>query len=258
MIFGLISQTFMSIVSRDSQAELDAEAKAPAISVAVGAVRDPLTLISEQRNMMSMPAIVALSNDPNTQPLHRLLEIFAEGKLEDYKNFEASNSAVFSQYNLSKEDCIRNIRLLSLCSLAAEHEEVPYSVIASTLQVADEAVEKWVIEAVSSWLISAKMDQLQKVVMVEQCVVRKFGIDQWKTLQSKLHAWKKNVKAELRAKCNNPECKISFIQVVLTRYWLHLQRRIGRALPFVVNDANCERIIFCWCRINPNPIIYDG
>jgi translation initiation factor 3 subunit M len=41
------------------------------------------------------------------------------------------------------------------------------------------------------------MDQLQKVVMVERCVVRKFGTEQWKALQSRLHSWKKNVKSVL-------------------------------------------------------------
>jgi len=132
-----------------------------------------------------------------TKPLLTLLEIFAKGKLEDYKTFDATHGSIVSQYGLSKEECIRHMRLLSLCSLAAEHEEIPYSAIASTLQVEADEVEKWVIDAVSSGLISAKMDQLQHVVMVERCVVRKFGIEQWKTLQSKLNAWKKNVKEVL-------------------------------------------------------------
>jgi translation initiation factor 3 subunit M len=167
------------------------------VEAAVGAIRDPVTLISEQRNMMSMPAIVGLSKDAATKPLYSLLEIFAEGKLEDYKNFETSYAKVFTQYDLSKEECIRHMRLLSLCSLASEHEEVPYSAIASTLQIDDCDVEKWVIEAVSTGLISAKMDQLQKVVMIEQCVVRKFGTEQWRALQTKLHAWRKNVKTVL-------------------------------------------------------------
>lgn len=54
-------------------------------------------------------------------------------------------------------------------------------------------VEPWVISAVSSGLMNAKMDQLSQVVMVEQCVVRSFGMDEWKVLQTRLHGWKKNV-----------------------------------------------------------------
>jgi hypothetical protein len=55
-------------------------------------------------------------------------------------------------------------------------------------------VEKWIISAVSSGLMSAKMDQLSQVVMVEQCVVRSFGMGEWKVLQARLHGWKKNVR----------------------------------------------------------------
>ncbi len=89
------------------------------------------------------------------------------------------------------------MRLLSLCSLATEHEEIPYDAIAKTLQVDQSEVESWVIAAVSSGLLSAKMDQLQSVVMVEKCVVRRFGIEQWKILQNRLNVWKNNVESVL-------------------------------------------------------------
>ena len=104
---------------------------------------------------------------------------------------------MLEEFGLSKDECIRHMRLLSLCSLAAEHEEIPYGAIASTLNVNAEDVEKWVIAAVSSGLISAKMDQLQRVVMVERCVVRSFGMEQWQALQVKLNTWKKSVKGVL-------------------------------------------------------------
>ncbi len=126
-----------------------------------------------------------------------LLEIFANGKLEDYERFVATYASIFDQYGLSKHECIRHMRLLSLCSLASEHEEIPYSAIASSLSIEEDEVEKWVIDAVSSGLISAKMDQLQRVVMVERCIVRSFGIEQWQALQAKLLSWKKSVKGVL-------------------------------------------------------------
>jgi translation initiation factor 3 subunit M len=130
-----------------------------------------------------------------------LLKVFQEGKLEDYQAFIKSNGgeSVLSKWNLSSEECTRYIRILSLCSLAAEHEEIPYQVVADTLQTNPNDVEKWVIAAVSSGLLSAKMDQLQQQVIVERCVVRQFDMDQWKALQSRLHLWKQNVGGILEA-----------------------------------------------------------
>lgn len=155
------------------------------------------SIIIIYHNLTKHPPSPIFYTPKATKSLFALLQIFQEGKLEDFESFLKSNEATLAEYGLSKDECTRHMRLLSLCSLASEHEEIPYSAIASTLHVEDTEVETWVIAAVSSGLLSAKMDQLQKVVMVESCVVRKFDIEQWKALQSRLHSWKKNVKSVL-------------------------------------------------------------
>merc|ERR1711953_659993 len=126
-----------------------------------------------------------------------LLQIFSSGKLEDYLSFVDKNKTVLNDFHLSNEDCVRHMRILSLCSLAAEHEEIPYHAIATTLQVDSSEVESWVIACVSCGLLVAKMDQLQSLVMVEHCVVRQFGLEQWKLLQIKMNSWKQNVRGIL-------------------------------------------------------------
>lgn len=117
--------------------------------------------------------------------------------MDDYNAFLQANGGeekVLKPWGLSSDTCVRQMRTLSLCSLAAEHEEIPYSVVAKTLLLpSDDDVESWVIAAVSSGLLSAKMDQLQHKVIVERCVVRRFDSGQWKLLQSRLKAWKQNV-----------------------------------------------------------------
>lgn len=185
------------VESYENASEVDADGLAAAKDAAVGAIRDPVTLFAEQRSMLLMPAVTALGNNPGTESLFALLKIFQAGKLQDYHAFSATCGGTIGEYGLSADECIRHMRLLSLCSLAAEHEEIPYSAIASTLQVEAGEVESWVIAAVSSGLLSAKMDQLQQVVMVERCVVRRFGIEQWKSLQTRLNIWKKNVRGVL-------------------------------------------------------------
>jgi len=185
------------VESYTDESEIDEEALTAAKDASVGAIQDPVALFTEQRGMLVMPAIVGLGNNPATKQLHALLQIFQEGKLQDYDAFVTNNSPTLTEYGLSNDDCVRYMRLLSLCSLAAEHEEIPYGAIASTLHVKDEEVESWVIAAVSSGLLSAKMDQLQQVVMVERCAVRKFGMEQWKMLQTRLNDWKRNVKGVL-------------------------------------------------------------
>jgi len=191
---SLTKQQFnLLVVETYSKSDVDASGLEVAKQAAIGAIRDPVSLFVEQRKILSLPAIQSLKN--NHGPLLALLNVFQEGKLEDYHSYIKSNGgdAILSQWDLTAEDCSRHMRMLSLCSLAAEHEEIPYTVVAETLQTTSEDVEKWVIAAVSSGLLSAKMDQLQEKVMVERSVVRKFDMDQWKALQSRLHLWKQNV-----------------------------------------------------------------
>lgn len=61
---------------------------------------------------------------------------------------------------------MRKMRLLSLASLGAESNEVPYALIAQTLQIPEEDVEMWIIDAVSAKLIEAKLNQVKRVANV--------------------------------------------------------------------------------------------
>lgn len=162
---------------------------------AIGAIRNPVLLFQQQRNLSSRTAILALA--VKDAELLSLLKIFQEGKLTDYEAFFANKDEanVLAQWGLDAKECERFMRILSLISLAAEHEEIPYSVIAETLKLpgGTTEVETWVIAAVNSGLLQAKMDQLAQKVMVERCVVRQFDTEQWKNLQSRLSLWKEHV-----------------------------------------------------------------
>ena len=174
--------------------KVDEQGLQAAKNAAVGAIRDPVSLFLHQRNLLNQPAVQALSKDHKV--LLGLLQVFQEGKISDYQTFLQSNGGqdkVLTPYGLDPAQCERYMKILSLCSLAAEHEEIPYKVIADTLQLPESEVESWVIAAVSSGLLEAKMDQLTQKVMVERCVVRRFDMEQWKILQSRLQAWKENV-----------------------------------------------------------------
>jgi len=191
----LAKQRFTLLVLETySSSDIDPQGVKVAEQAAVGIIRDPVSLFEQQRNILALPAIQAL--EQKSAPLLALLKVVQEGKLEDYHSFIQSNGGegILKQWEgVTPENCVRYMRILSLCSLAAEHEEIPYQVVADTLQTEMKDVEKWVIAAVSSGLLSAKMDQLQSKVVVERCVVRKFDMRQWKAVQSRLHAWKQNV-----------------------------------------------------------------
>lgn len=165
---------------------------------AIGAIRDPISLFSHQRNLLQQPAIQALEKaDP---VLHGLLQVFQEGMLSDYQTYVKSGEEIMlKRYGLDPQLCQQHMRTLSLCSLAQQHEEIPFTLVADKLQVAPDQVETVVVAAVSSGLLQAKMDQMTQVVLVERCTVRQFDTAQWKGLQTRLLAWRDNVGGILAA-----------------------------------------------------------
>lgn len=44
----------------------------------------------------------------------------------------------------------------------------------------DDEVEDWVLQAIQTGLMEAKMDQMQRVVVISRCTNRVFGPAQWK------------------------------------------------------------------------------
>jgi translation initiation factor 3 subunit M len=70
---------------------------------------------------------------------------------------------------VKKDECVRKMRLLSLCTLASSKAEMKYSEIAACMQISEAEVEAWVIKAITAKLLDAKMDQINKTVVVK-CV----------------------------------------------------------------------------------------
>jgi len=145
--------------------------------------------------LLNISAIKKLENHPTHKVMLQLLKIFIGETLEAFKTFADQNTDFLKSVGLSVEDCTRKMRLLSLATLGAANQEIPYSLISKTLQVNESEVELWVVMAISENLIVAKMDQLKRVVIVTQSLQRVFTRAQWKQLGDSLATWKNNVKA---------------------------------------------------------------
>ncbi len=81
----------------------------------------------------------------------------------DYLEFAKSYKSLLRAHSVNHEECIANMRVLSLCSLAMKSEEVCYADIAEALQIDIEDVEHWVIKATQAGLMLSKMDQFEQV-----------------------------------------------------------------------------------------------
>jgi len=183
---------YLASFENASDAECAAQ-KAHAAKGAVGAIRAPITSFTRKSNLVEMKAFKQLEKDSKYGPLYQLLVIFSKETLSSYMGFYAKHSKFMGEMKLDHTECQTNMRLLSLCSLAAEVAEIPYKDVSAALQIEVSEVEQWVVQAITASLVKARMDQQRQVVIVNQCVQRVFGQEQWAQLDQKLSAWNQNI-----------------------------------------------------------------
>ncbi|KAG2060054.1 hypothetical protein BDR06DRAFT_1003102 [Suillus hirtellus] len=121
--------------------------------------------------------------------LFSLLQVFLNSGLPELHSWLESHSAALEKYGKSLE---RKIRLLSFASLGFAHvgHDLPYSEVASTLQIELSEVEKWAIDVIRTGLLSGKLSQTTQSLHVYRSSARTFEREQWEALEKRLVAWK--------------------------------------------------------------------
>jgi len=186
---------YLNTFETASTSELDSvKALASKALVEVVCLPDVYTL----EDYLDMKTSKHLKSDAEYGSLYTLCTIFSSGSLKEYNEFVAKNSGFFGKFGISQEDCLRKIRLLSICTVGEGNQEVGYSAIATALGLDESEVERWVIKCISAKLIDAKMDQLNRKVVFTRVSQRLFTREQWQGLKDKLEDWRANVKGLLQ------------------------------------------------------------
>jgi translation initiation factor 3 subunit M len=171
---------------------LSDDAQKVGVKAVVAAIKAPVASLTDRRVLYASLKKQKLgSSDLNT--LVTLLKIFVEGTVADYESFNNENANVIKMYDIDNETVIHSIRLLTLCALCSQEQNLSYDKIASALGVEVEEVEMWVVNAISENLMEAKLDQAMSTVTVSRCAHRSFGTEQWKKLRGQLSGWQKKL-----------------------------------------------------------------
>ncbi|KAI0371602.1 PCI-domain-containing protein [Pilatotrama ljubarskyi] len=159
-------------------------------SAAIDAVASALRLPSyfDFDSLFRLDAVVAAKD----HDLFSLLQIFLNEGISQYKAWVESHPDTLSKYDIESTQLERKIRLLTLATLGFQNmgRDIPYSVIASALQVEPSQVESWVIDAIRAGLLTGKLSQTAQSLHVTRATARAFEREQWELLEKRLQAWK--------------------------------------------------------------------
>jgi len=150
--------------------------------------------------LLKLNAIQNLSSEP----CFELAKIFLAGNINDYDAFVKSHNNIINELSLNDEECRKKIRMLTLATVVGE--EVPgrvnYSVVQEALNIPEEEVELYILDVIRAGLIDAKMNQLDKTIIVNRATPRQFTENEWKKLDTRIDEWKNNLKEILNVVAN--------------------------------------------------------
>ncbi|KIX97905.1 uncharacterized protein Z520_06683 [Fonsecaea multimorphosa CBS 102226] len=178
----------------------ESASEAESAELARRALRVALTnpTITDFTPLTTSDAVVALRRSDGN--LFDLLEIFSSDDYSSYADFlETNNLADLGIPDSAAETLSHKIRLLTLATIAASSttRSVPYSTIASALQIPSEDVEMWVIDTIRAGLVEGKLSQLKQEFLVQRATYRVFGEKQWAEIQGRLMVWRRSLESVL-------------------------------------------------------------
>lgn len=80
---------------------------------------------------------------------------------------------------------------LQICQLSTEKTtNFKYAEVASLLNISQDDVEEWAIEAIANRIIDGKIDQINEELIINSHMLAKVGKEEWKTIGVKVSSWK--------------------------------------------------------------------
>ncbi|BHF65071.1 Eukaryotic translation initiation factor 3 subunit M [Sparganum proliferum] len=119
-----------------------------------------------------------------------LLEIFISGGLRDFSAFTKKYPKFLSENGLTEEACLNKIRILCLMEIAENVGELDYETVCKKIGLSEDQLEAFVIEAVRQKVITCKLDQINRRILITSALPRNSGRAQWLSLAKTLQEWR--------------------------------------------------------------------
>lgn len=162
------------------------------IDVIVQAVRLPKLYRFD--TLLELDAVLGFeSQEGDRKLLFELISIFVRDDLAVFTEFRARNESLLVKYEIHVAVAEDKMRLLTFASLGIDSPDLTYDMIAFALQISEDQVEEWVIRAISSGLVDAKINQLRSSVAIYRSTQRMFTREEWQPLSERINIWKENI-----------------------------------------------------------------
>jgi len=143
-------------------------------------------------------AVKQLEKDAKYSQLFALLKIVAHKDIRDFLKFVEEQKVDLEKLGLNHAQTASKMRILTLSSIGVNSRDVTFASLREALvATSDDEIEGFVIDAVDSGLVDAKIDQNSKIVHISRTTPRQFGVETWRQLGKQLDSWHENARQVL-------------------------------------------------------------
>ncbi|CAG7731114.1 unnamed protein product [Allacma fusca] len=126
-------------------------------------------------------------------PIHDLVTIAVYEGLDEYLKYYSHHKEYLQKMGLDHEKLMKKMRILSLISMAERSTELSFSQIQRELQLEPNQVERFIIDALKTKLITARIDQASKKILIQAVVKRALTKAHWMQIRDILTSWKTSI-----------------------------------------------------------------
>ena len=85
--------------------------------------------------------------------------------------------------NITMQEVITKKSYLLICSLSTETSNFKYSELSTLLNINENEVEEWAIDAIQNKIIDARIDQFNDEIIIKSHILREIKNPEWKSIQ---------------------------------------------------------------------------
>lgn len=155
----------------------------------VNAIKSPQTINFEE--ILLLDAVQQLSKQ--AKQLFQIVDLYLKKDIVQFKSQISKMKKVLDEKKISMEEAVLKKQYIQICSIgedAGQESEQTFTEIAKLLDIDEDDIEEWIIQAMSHGIIDAKMDQLNDKVVIKTTMVRNVDNEEWLKIREKIKVWK--------------------------------------------------------------------
>ncbi|XP_067931256.1 eukaryotic translation initiation factor 3 subunit M-like [Watersipora subatra] len=158
-----------------------------AVQCIVSSIADPQTFLLD--HLLTLKPVKLLEG----LQIYELLMVFVTGRLSDYLSFSEKNKDYIEKLGLDDAQNVQKMKLLTFLHLAEGRSSIDFQTIQKEIEIPAEEVEQFIIDAVKTKTVTAKLDQMNRKVLISSSTHRTFEKQNWLELGNQLELWRSNL-----------------------------------------------------------------